>query len=86
MATFCRALAPANRPPSTYSAATGGRPSAGRIARAPEVATSPICVSNSSRRRSMRSAMAPPRSDIETSGTSSAAPSSPTINADPVSR
>ena len=82
--TFCSAPKPASRPPSTYRTATGGEPAKASAASVAEQATSAIWSSSSTRRRSVRSAIAPPSSAIVTSGMSSTAPSSPVRKAEPV--
>ena len=84
--TFWTALNPASAPPSTYSAHSGGLPAKVIAASPAGAAMSPICTSSSSLRRSNRSAIAPPSSDIAMSGTSSTAPSRPVRKADRVSR
>ena len=67
-----------------YRAATGGGPSAARIASVVEVPSNRSWASIRSLRRSYRSARVPASSAAATNGTNSTRPISPTWNDDPV--
>ena len=84
--TFCTALKPASAPPSTYSPQSGGSSANVMTASPAGARTSPICTSRRSMRRSKRSAIAPPNSDMAMSGMSSTAPRRPVRKAERVSR
>ena len=78
------AEAPAIRPARTKRIQTGGGPVAAATARAAATATRAYWQSSRSRRRSKRSARAPPKSEARISGPSSARPISPVRKAEPV--
>jgi len=82
----CRAARAIVAAASAYSGHTAGRGSAALMASSTAMPPSPASNQRASRRRSSRSASTPPYRPNSTSGTSSAAPSSPTSTGEPVSR
>ncbi len=76
---------PASVPASRKISATGGLPANAAIASPTAARNVSAWPKNISRRRSIRSAIAPPNSDATTIGISSTMPSSPTSAAEPVS-